>query len=173
MGHSCPGGICPESGPLSLTCSITTMLGDDWHLAYKFSLAYFTVEVCLVGVFPHSVSTWWYPCVRVYVPLTLPPSLTRKQNRRGDPALYLSRERGHLNWRMGLPALLGGNLGCWVFLISPHIAQFMVYVMGRIHYGLKVVFCFRHLTVSHYHHDARLLTGVEHMPVMFILLRFV
>ena len=26
-GHSCPGGICPESGPLSLTCSITTMLG--------------------------------------------------------------------------------------------------------------------------------------------------
>ena len=27
VGHSCPGGICPESGPLSLTCSITTMLG--------------------------------------------------------------------------------------------------------------------------------------------------
>ena len=27
MGHSCPDGICPESGPLLLTCSITTMLG--------------------------------------------------------------------------------------------------------------------------------------------------
>ena len=27
VGHSCPGGICPESGPLSLTCSISTMLG--------------------------------------------------------------------------------------------------------------------------------------------------
>ena len=27
VGHSCPGGICPESGPLSLTCSITAMLG--------------------------------------------------------------------------------------------------------------------------------------------------
>ena len=26
VGHSCPGGICPESGPLTLTCSITTML---------------------------------------------------------------------------------------------------------------------------------------------------
>ena len=27
VGHSCPGDICPESGPLSSTCSITTMLG--------------------------------------------------------------------------------------------------------------------------------------------------
>ena len=26
-GHSRPGGICPESDPLSLTCSFTTMLG--------------------------------------------------------------------------------------------------------------------------------------------------
>ena len=30
---------------------------DDWHLAYMFSLVYFSIEVCLVGVFPHSVST--------------------------------------------------------------------------------------------------------------------
>ena len=30
---------------------------DDWHLAYMFSLVYFSVDVCLVGVFPHSVST--------------------------------------------------------------------------------------------------------------------
>ena len=29
---------------------------DDWHLASIFSLVYFSVEVCLVGVFPHSVS---------------------------------------------------------------------------------------------------------------------
>ena len=43
---------------------------DDWHLAYMFSLVYFSVEVCLVGVFPHSVSTWRDPCVRFYVPLT-------------------------------------------------------------------------------------------------------
>ena len=88
---------------------------DDWHLAYMFSLVYFSVEVYLVGVFPHSVSTWRDPRVRFYVPLTLLPLLTRKQNRRGDPALYLSQARGHLNWRMGLPALLGGKLGCWIF----------------------------------------------------------
>ena len=31
-----------------------------------------------------------------------------------DPALHLNRARGHLNWRMGLPALLGGNLGCQI-----------------------------------------------------------
>ena len=43
------------------------------------------------------------------------PPFTRKQYRtRGDPALYLSQGRGHLNWRTGLPALLGGNLGCWI-----------------------------------------------------------
>ena len=27
VGHSYPGGYCPESGPLSLTCSIITLLG--------------------------------------------------------------------------------------------------------------------------------------------------
>ena len=29
-----------------------------------------------------------------------------------DPALHLNQSRGHLNWCMGLPAILGGNLGC-------------------------------------------------------------
>ena len=41
---------------------------DDWHLAYMFSLVYFSVEVCLEGVFPHSVSTRRDSCVRVYAP---------------------------------------------------------------------------------------------------------
>ena len=41
---------------------------DDWHLTYMFSPVYFSVEVCLVGVFPHPVSTWRDPCVRVYYP---------------------------------------------------------------------------------------------------------
>ena len=90
---------------------------DDWHLEYMFSLVYFFVDVCLVGVFPHSVSTRRDPCVRDCAPLTLASPLTRKQNRTGgDPALHLSQVRGHLSWRMGLPALLGGNLGCWIFL---------------------------------------------------------
>ena len=89
---------------------------DDWHLAYMFSLVYFPVDVCLVGVFPHSVSTRRDPCVRVCAPLTLASPLTRNKTwTGGDPALHLSQVRGHLNWRMGVPALLGGNLGCWIF----------------------------------------------------------
>ena len=44
---------------------------DDWHLAFMFSLVYFSVEVCLVGLFPHSVSTRRDPCVRVCAPLML------------------------------------------------------------------------------------------------------
>ena len=85
---------------------------DDWHLAYMFSLVYFSVEVCLEGVFPHSVSTWRDSCVSVYAPLTLAPPLTKKKSNRGDTALHLNQARGHLNWRMGLPANLGANLGC-------------------------------------------------------------
>ena len=94
---------------------------DDWHLANMFLLVYFSIEVCLEGVFPHSVSTRRDPCVRVYAPLTLPPPpppppppREKTKSNRGDPALHLHQARGHLNWRMGLPALLGGNLGCWI-----------------------------------------------------------
>ena len=50
--------------------------------------------------------------------------------------LHLSQVRGHLNWRMVLPALLGGNMGCWKFLIPPYIAQFIGCVIGRIHHDL-------------------------------------
>ena len=42
-----------------------------------------------------------------------PPRKKTKSNR-GDPALHLHQARGHLNWQMGLPALLGGNLGRWI-----------------------------------------------------------
>ena len=56
---------------------------------------YFSVEVCLVGVFPHAVSTWWDPFVRVCARLTLASPLTRKQNRTGgDPALHLNHAGG-------------------------------------------------------------------------------
>ena len=83
---------------------------DDWHLAYIFSLEYFSVEVCLVGVFPY---------VRVYAPLTLAsPSRENEIRTEGDPALHLIQARGHLNWRMGLPVLLGGNLGFWIVKCS-------------------------------------------------------
>ena len=53
----------------------------DWHLAWMFSLVYFSVEVCLEGVFPHSVSIWSGPCVRACVPLmNCPPPYEKKNN---------------------------------------------------------------------------------------------
>ena len=54
---------------------------NDWHLAYMFSLVYFSVEVCQEGVFPHSVSTRRDPCVRVYAPLTLAPPSRKNKNK--------------------------------------------------------------------------------------------
>ena len=107
---------------------------DDWHLAYMFSLVYFSVVVCLDGVFPHSVSTWGDSCVRVYAGFT--PHKKTKSNR-GDPALHLNQARGHLNCRVGVPALLGGNLGYRIVLISTYIAQFIGCVIGRIHMALR------------------------------------
>ena len=41
----------------------------------------------------------------------------------------------------------------------------MWFVIGRTHYGLKVVLCFIHFTAFHYHHYGRLLTGIEHINV--------
>ena len=87
---------------------------DDWHQAYMFSLVYFSVEVCLEGVFPNSVNTRRDPCVRVYAPLTLASPSRENKIRTGVTRLYLIQAMGHLIWRMGLPALLGGNLGSWI-----------------------------------------------------------
>ena len=67
---------------------------DDWHLAYMFSLVYFSVEVCLKGVFPHSVSTWRDSCIRVHAPLPLAFPVTKKQNRTGVTKLSTWTKRG-------------------------------------------------------------------------------
>ena len=67
---------------------------DDWHLANMFSLVYFSVEVCLEGVFPHSVSTRRDPCIRVYAPLTLGSPLKKKQNRTEVTQLSTWAKRG-------------------------------------------------------------------------------
>ena len=73
---------------------------DDWHIAYMFSLVYFSVEVCLEGVLPHPVSTRQDSCVSVYAPLTLaPPSRKNKQtnkqkNRTGVTQLCTWTKRG-------------------------------------------------------------------------------
>ena len=48
-------------------------------------------------------------------------------------------------------------------LMSSDDAQSMMSAVCRIHNGLKVVFCFRHATASHYHHHADLLTCIWHI----------
>ena len=75
---------------------------------------------------------------------------------------------------MGLFALLGGNLGCRIFQWSLYCTVYGV-CHGQDTLRFKVVFCFRHFTAPHYHHNARLLTGVEHMPMLvgYILWRCV
>ena len=64
---------------------------DDWQPAYIFSLVYLPVEVCLVGVFHHSVSTRQDPCVRVQAPLTL---ASPSRNRTGVTRLSTWAKRG-------------------------------------------------------------------------------
>ena len=81
---------------------------DDWHLAYMFSLVYFSVEVCLEGVFPHSVSTWRDPCVRVYAPLTLASPLTKNtKSNRGGPSSPLEPSEGAFKLTHGSACIIG------------------------------------------------------------------
>ena len=47
----------------------------------------------------------------LYPPHTAFPHHEKKSNR-GWPISLLEQSQGFFNWRMGLPALLGGNLGC-------------------------------------------------------------
>ena len=120
----------------------------------------YLVDVCLVGVFPHSVSTSRDPCVRVCASLTLAPRSRKNKHRTGVTRFSTWAKWGgiwtdawvclHYKWQSGLLDIL----------ISPYIAQFMGCVIGRIHCGLKVVFCFRHITAYHYHHNSRVLTGI-------------
>ena len=110
---------------------------DDWHLAYMFSLVYFSVVMCLDGVFPHSVSTWGDSCVRVYAPLTLASLLTKKLNRTGGTQLSNWTKRGGI-WTAAWVCLhYCGNLGYRIVLISTYIAQFIGCVIGRIHMALR------------------------------------
>ena len=62
---------------------------DDWHLAYMFSLVYYSVEVCLEGVFPHSGEI----PVSGSMPLSRWPS-THEKNRTGGTQLSTYTKRG-------------------------------------------------------------------------------
>ena len=99
---------------------------DDWHLAYMFSLVHFFVEACLKACFSIPLALGEIPAsVSVHLSRWLFPHEKTKSNS-GDTALHLSQVRGNLNWRMGLPALLGGNLGCWIFSFPVHCTVYGV-----------------------------------------------
>ena len=135
---------------------------DDRHLAYMFSLVYFSVEACLVVVYPILLAHDEIPTSgSMYPSHCLPPH--EKTKSKGWPGSLLEPSEGAFQLTHGSACIIGWKSGLLDFLISPSIAQFMGCVIGRIHNDLKVVFCFRHFTASHYHHDARLLTGLEHM----------
>ena len=108
---------------------------DDWHLAYMFSLVYFSVEVCLVGVFPHSVSKRRDPCIRICAPLTLaPPSRENKFE------LGVTRLSTWAKWG-GVWTDAWVCLHYWVVILVVGYFNFPLYctVYGVCHYGLKVV----------------------------------
>ena len=100
IGHSCPCGVCPESGPLSLTYKpyyLAMCPTDDWHLANIFSWVYFAVAVCLKGLYYHSVSSRPGLCVRFHSPPHWPtPSQvnTKRVGVEWYPAPHLSWVRG-------------------------------------------------------------------------------
>ena len=166
VGHSCPGGICPECGPLSTTGSITTTLGTllMTDILQMFSPVYFSVEVCLVSLFPHYVITRRDPCVRVCAPLPLASPSRENIIEQGVTRLSSSNKWGTFELTHGSACIIGWYSGLLDSLIPPYVAQFIIgCIIGRIHYGLQVVFCFRHFTAYHYHHNSRVLTCVENI----------
>ena len=49
---------------------------DDWHLANMFSQAYFSVVVCLRGLYHNSLSSWLGPCISS----DAPPQASSREN---------------------------------------------------------------------------------------------
>ena len=138
-----------------------------WRLTpsiYVFIGIFFSVEVCLEGVFPHSVSTKRDPSRSMPPHAGFPPHEKNKtKSNRGWPSSPLEPREGAFELTHGSACIIGLWSGLPDSLISTYIAQFMGCVICRIHYGLKVVFCFRHFTAVHYHHYTRLLTGTEYI----------
>ena len=83
---------------------------DDWHLAYVFTSIFFRRSVPGRRVSPSCKHRARSLCQGLCTPHAASP-LTRKQNRRGDPALYLSQVRGH---RTGIWVCLHYWVEVWV-----------------------------------------------------------
>ena len=133
---------------------------DDWHLAYMFSFVYFTVEV-------------WKTCFHILLaqgkipasgPMPPPPHEKNKNKiEQGWLSSPLEPSEGAFELTHGSACIIGWESGLSDNLISTYFTQFMWFVIGRIHYGLIVVFGFIHITAFHYHHCARQHTGTEYI----------
>ena len=93
------------------------------------------------------------------------PQSRENKIEQGWPGSPLAPSGGAFELTHGSACIIGWQSGLLDSLISTYIAQSMGYVINRIHYGLKVVFNFRHFTVFHYHHYARLIAGNKHIDV--------
>ena len=87
---------------------------DDWHPAYMFLLVYFPSKCAWKACFPILFAPGEISAFGSMHPSRCHPPREKTKSNRGDPAPHLHQARGHLNWRMSLPALSGGNLGCWI-----------------------------------------------------------
>ena len=153
----------PESGP------VTDMQHyyharyptDDWHLACTFSLVYFSVEVCLEVC----------PILLAYGQITGPvyPSWTGVPPSRENNIVQGVTRFSTWAKRRGIWTDARVCLHYWmvIWVVGYCNLPLLLHIFGLCHgqdtYGLKVVFCFRHFTASHYHHYASVLTGVENL----------
>ena len=96
---------------------------DDWHLAYMFSLVYFSVEVCLVGMFPILFAHGEIPASRsMYPSRCLPPQ--EKTKSKGSPGSLLEPSEGafeQTHWSACIIGWKSGFLDIWFPLILPSL----------------------------------------------------
>ena len=121
--HSCPGGISPETGPLSLTCSITTMLGTLLTIDTIYALISIFVRRSVPGRLVSTICLHKARSLRqgLCIPHAGFPLARKHNSNRGWPGSNLIQARGHLTWRI---------IGWWWSgmldsLISTYIIQFM------------------------------------------------
>ena len=134
---------------------------DDGHIAYMFSLVYFSVEVCLVGVVPNSVSTRWDLCVRVYASLTLASPSKRKKIEQGVTRLFIKPSEVIFELTYGSACIIAYTFREnreFVFIV---IVQLMMSANSPITFGLQNVFVCLYIKPSQYHHCANFSEDIE------------
>ena len=132
---------------------------DDWHLANGFCGYIFHCSVSEI-FYHHILSATTRTLHRGQGSSTPPHHVNNKRHKGVDSSgvLRLSQSRRGSWTEAASLRCISGLLEC----ISTDITQFMLCAIDRIYNSLMVVFCFRYATPSNYHHDAWLLTGVEH-----------